>query len=98
MITLLSEQTADTDGSQDYETFSPLVSGVNSMVLFVEGTFDGATAGLEIKHPTGGDWIADSDLAFTSAAVKKISLPSGSLVRGYVSSAGASTSLTVRMA
>lgn len=70
--------------------------------LSVAGTFDGASVAVEWARDTAGPWIAvesSAGVAFaaTTAVVRQINLGSGHL-RANISSAGASTVLTIALA
>lgn len=97
MITLLENQTSNTDGNQITGSYEPK-SMMGTVAVIVEGTFDGATASVECRHPAGGDWVPIGDeMEFTTAGISLLELPLNMGLRGAVSSAGASTDITMRV-
>lgn len=91
METLLSNQTTNGSGS------AVNIEDGGFRLLRVYGTFDGATAQLEVDFNGSGTWVADSGGAFTVADQFYLSTKTGMSVRLTVSSAGASTDLTAEM-
>lgn len=61
--------------------------------LVVCGTFDTATAVLNILGPDGSEYVLITGASFTAAGVLDVELPAGATVRAAVSSVGAGTSL-----
>ena len=91
MDTLLSAQTTNGSGA----TVS--ISDGGYRLLRIYGTFDGATATLEIDFNNSGTWVADSGGAFTAADQYYLNTKAGMQVRLTVSGAGGSTSLNAEM-
>jgi hypothetical protein len=89
MTALLSAVTTDGDGTAVgfSKTFGTAIA---------EGTFDGATVTLEARRAGVGEWIAvGSYTTFTAAGFGNFQLANGVELRGSVSSAGATTSVTL---
>tara|TARA_R110000764_G_scaffold67861_1_gene140939 strand:- start:1552 stop:1830 length:279 start_codon:yes stop_codon:yes gene_type:complete len=91
METLLSSQTANGSGAEVN------INDGGFRLLRIYGTFDSATATLEINFNGSGTWVADSGGAFTSADQHYLNTKAGMQVRLTVSSAGGSTSLNAEM-
>ena len=91
METLLSSQTANGSGAEVN------INDGGFRLLRIYGTFDSATATLEINFNGSGTWVADSGGAFTSADQFYLNTKAGMQVRLTVSSAGGSTSLNAEM-
>jgi len=91
METLLSNQTANGSGSV------VTIEDGGFRLLRIYGTFDGATATLEVDFNGSGTWIADSGGAFTVADQFYVNCKVGMQVRLTVSSAGGSTDLNAEM-
>ena len=87
MTTLLSNQTTNGSGS----TVTIEDGGFKLMRIY--GTFDGATATLEVDFNGSGTWVADSGGAFTVADNFHLTTKTGMQIRLTVSNAGASTDL-----
>ena len=64
--------------------------------VYVTGTLDGATAGIEVS-PDGINWVRPTSLAFTTMAAENIEYHCKAY-RGYVAGAGANTNVTVQLA
>lgn len=94
MSNLFENQTTDTSGSQDTVVLKNLATQQYATV-WVSGTFDGATVGLEIKPQNSSAWITESDMEFTEAGVNALLVPHKMEVRGTISSAGSSTSIVM---
>jgi len=90
---LLNNKSANTDGSQ--ETY--FYNSKTPKALMVEGTFDGATVGMEVRMKNGSDWTPVPDSQFTAAGAPVIINGSGFDVRGALSGAGGSTDLTLKI-
>ncbi len=97
MISLLTDAT--TDGSSGVLKLAaghhdggdtPLTG-----TLYVWGTFDGATAVLELS-PDGSAWFQAEDLTFTAKGVTKLEVE-GHSVRGTLQNAGAATQVSMRL-
>ena len=85
--TLLSTVTANGNGD-------PVVIEHGGLwKLVVSGTFDTATAVLNILGPDGTEYVLLTGASFTAAGVLDVELPAGATVRATVSSVGGSTSL-----
>lgn len=91
METLLSNQTTNGSGS------TVNIEDGGFRLLRIYGTFDGATATLEVDFNGSGTWVADSGGAFTVADQFYVNTKVGLQVRLTVSSAGASTDLNAEM-
>ena len=87
-ILLFSERT--TDGTSQAFTVDSSRGAVA-----VSGTFDGATVALEASIDGGTTFISCTEV--TEAAIKAFQATRGTKIRATISSAGASTSLTVNL-
>jgi len=99
MIQLLENQTIDTSGSQlSQDTQNTLLMGEYRTVT-AWGTWDGATVTLEFSPDEGTTWIAcGDDTTFTADGGGNLYVaPQGILLRGSVTSAGASTDVNLSM-
>lgn len=95
MNILLFAQTTATSGSQPAieVRLSPERPAVQAL-LAVDGVFNGATVGLEMRPPIAPFlWIAADDVIFTSAGIKAIWVKAGWSLRATVTSPGATTSI-----
>jgi len=94
MELLLDGQTANTDGTQDtYELSTNLYYSETVVKCF--GTFDGCTVTLQASADDT-NWVAvGSDTTFTSAGFGVFYLPNKVSIRGSVTSAGASTDVSL---
>ena len=72
----------------------PGIAG-ETITVMAAGTFDGATVTLEAAPRAAGPWLAIPDGAFTAATVQLTALSRRVYLRAVVTSAGASTSLSV---
>ena len=97
MGNLFTAQTTDTAGAQNTVELKNLASQ-QYVTVWVTGTFDSASVGLEIKPYGAPAWITESDMTFTEAGAKALLVPHKMEVRGTVSSAGASTSINMGVA
>lgn len=87
---LLKNRTTNTSGDYGYTQF------LNGGIVFAEGTFDGATVGVEVQYKGGATWKKLTDAQFTSDADEPIQIASGDFrIRGFLSDAGGSTSLNL---
>ena len=91
METLLSSQTANGSGAEVN------INDGGFRLLRIYGTFDSATATIEIDFNGSGTWVADSGGAFTVADQYYLNTKAGMQIRLTVSSAGGSTSLNAEM-
>ena len=91
MEILLASQTANGSGA------TVDITDGGFRLLRIYGTFDSATATLEIDFNGSGTWVADSGGAFTVADQYYLNTKAGMQVRLTVSSAGGSTSLNAEM-
>jgi hypothetical protein len=91
MDTLLSNQTSNGSGS------TVNITDGGFRLLRIYGTFDSATATLEIDFNGSGTWVADSGGAFTSSDQYYLNTKAGMQVRLTVSAAGGSTDLNAEM-
>ena len=91
METLLTSQTANGSGAEVN------INDGGFRLLRIYGTFDSATATLEIDFNGSGTWVADSGGSFTVADQYYLNTKAGMQVRLTVSSAGGSTSLNAEM-
>jgi len=91
MEILLASQTANGSGTE------VSIGDGGFRLLRVYGTFDGATATLEVDFNGSSTWVADSSGAFTLADQFYLNTKAGMQVRLTVSSAGGSTSLNAEM-
>lgn len=86
---LLSAQTSNGSGSP------ATWNGGGVGTVFVYGTWDSAQVDIEVS-PDGSTWVAlGGDMAFTEDGVQNFDLAAGVKVRATVTSAGASTSVSV---
>tara|TARA_R110002110_G_scaffold75946_1_gene200427 strand:- start:4 stop:282 length:279 start_codon:yes stop_codon:yes gene_type:complete len=91
MEILLSSQTANGSGAEVN------INDGGFRLLRIYGTFDSATATIEIDFNGSGTWVADSGGAFTVADQYYLNTKAGMQIRLTVSSAGGSTSLNAEM-
>ncbi len=99
MKMLLIEQETDTTGSQPTQrTENTLLMGQYRTVV-AWGTWDGATVTTEFSPDDGTTWIeCGTDTTFGADGGGNIYVdPQGILIRGSVSGAGASTSVSLSM-
>lgn len=99
MKMLLTSQTTNTTGTQiTQNTQNTLLMGEYRTVS-AWGTWDGATVTLEFSPDEGTTWIAcGADTTFTEDGGGNLYIaPQGILIRGSVSSAGASTDVNLSM-
>jgi hypothetical protein len=104
MLTLLSAHTTSSSGTAQEFRGDPGSGAskrgglVTEAWLEASGTFNGATLTLETSSDEGVTWINHTDTAQTAAGALAIFLPTrGLLVRGKVTSAGGSTSVTLKL-
>ena len=89
------------DGSGDAYQIKQVVRDLTGattrehLTVYATGTFDGATVQLDHSPSADGPWVSESDVAFDSAGSKSTPMSRHAWVRGTVSSAGASTSVTL---
>ena len=83
---LFSDRT--TDGTSDSMTLTESRGAVS-----VTGTFDGATAAIQMSIDDGTTWVETDSV--TSASMNVFQFIKRGKIRAVISSAGASTSLTV---
>lgn len=96
---LLINQTTNTSGSQEVFTHEYRQNSrpQNQSWVVVSGTFDGASVALEIRRPEG-EWITVENATFTEAGIVEINLLGAAFeIRGGLTDAGASTSLTLEV-
>jgi len=90
-ILLLDEQTIDTTGTQETADFNG-----GTGVAAATGVFDGCTVKLQCF--VDGSWVdLGTNTTFTTNGIGGFQLPAGYTLRGSVSSAGASTSVNLRV-
>ena len=96
MRALLLNQTANV--TTDALALSSIYNKADSeyWTVICSGTFDGATATLQIKGPSG-DWVSLTETTFTAASAIVTPLSPNVSVRAVVSSAGASTDITLEI-
>lgn len=87
MTTLLANQTTNGSGS------TATIEDGGFKLMRIYGTFDGATATLEVDFNGSGTWVADTGGVFTVADNYYINTKTGMQIRLTVSSAGGSTDL-----
>jgi len=88
MTTLLTNQTANGSGTE------VTIEDGGFKLMRIYGTFDGATATLEVDFNGSGTWVADSGGAWTIADNYYINSKTGMQIRLTVSGVGASTDLS----
>ncbi len=94
-VTLLDGATSDGAGPE-YVRAAPRPGDRRlTGTLFVTGTPDGATAGIELT-PDGINWLRPADLTFTTPGATNIEIWCHAF-RGYVSGSGTGTSLDVTL-
>lgn len=100
MTALFSART--TNGSSDPVKVAALRDSNGSwpqvgehLAVFADGTFDGATIALEVAPTSAGPWASTADSAFTAAGRVVTPMSGRAWVRATVSSAGASTSVSL---
>lgn len=64
-------------------------------IIYCDGTFDGATVTVEYGPSSTGPWYTSDDITFTAKGHKGSTLTGRSYMRATVSSAGASTDVSV---
>jgi len=89
---LLEDQTTDVSGTGiEFESVD-----YNEKLFLCSGTFDGCTVTVQVKGE--GDWVGcGSESVFTESGACSVLLRGGLFVRGVVSSAGGSTSVSLEM-
>lgn len=94
---LLQNQTTNTDGSQTVKEIGlknmRVLPGSNDRLVWVEGTFDGATVNLEIKPYQASAF--DTEISFTEIGRQILTVPVYMNVRGAVTDAGSLTDITL---
>lgn len=65
--------------------------------LVVYGTWDGATAKLQMSPDEGSTWVDVTDASFTADGAVIVVLTYPMLLRMHIASAGGSTSLTAEL-
>lgn len=94
VMILFKDQTTNTAGSQDVFKYSQRAPGKQA-ILIADGTFDGATVSVQARRP-GRDWLTITDSEFTAEGMSMLN--GGSFdVRGVMTGAGASTSVTLEI-
>ena len=89
MATILFENRT-TDGTSDY---LKLVEPFGAVAI--SGTFDGASVAIEASLDDGTTYIVSDTL--TVASIKRFEFVKNGKMRAVISSAGASTSLTIKI-
>lgn len=92
---LLDGETTSTSASTQTTIQVNAVAGIDRRLVWVEGTFDGATVTFRAKPPGGSEWLSlGTDTVFTGAGLATILVPCTMDIRADVTSAGSSTDLT----
>lgn len=95
MFLLLDEQTTNTTGVEDTVEWN-ISSEFNNGAVQAFGTFDGATVALQYSPDAGTTWFEVGDFTtFTYEGNGLFYLPGKYLLRGTVTGAGASTSVSL---
>ena len=80
----------------NYPGATGVIPELRDACFTVTGTFDGATVALQVSHDDGITWVAVASGAFTAAGTLRMQLGADMKIRAVITSAGASTSLTVK--
>ena len=89
MNPLMTGKTTDGDSN-----ISEFVHGESDKVVCGQGTWDGATITLKVS-PSDGVWIDIDQGDFTDDFVKRVAICHNMRLKGTISSAGGSTSLSM---
>lgn len=97
---LLSDQTENTDGSQTTLTLSNTLNHSKFYTVVAYGTWDTATVTLKLSPDSGTTWITvGTSTTFTADGWANVYINPGAdmVIRGDVTSVGASTSVSLKI-